>query len=103
MTKKSKGPKIEIVRPTMGKKEVGSQAKKNVAVVKRDAKAENIYQAYVEIERTIQELTKSYVEAEDSKHYGVSGTMKPTQKQMVIQAQLDKANERAKELIKKLD
>ncbi len=101
MAKKVKNPKIEVIRPKVQK--AVEKESKNVSVsAKKDTKVENVYQAYGEAERTIQELTRLYVEAEDSRHYGVSGTMKPTQKQMVIQMQLDKANERAKEILKKL-
>jgi len=103
MPKKIKEPKIDVIRPSMPKKEEERPVKKSTATAKKDVKAENIYQAYAEAERTIQELSRLYVEAEDSRHYGLGGTMKPTEKQMMLNKQLEEANKRANELMKKME
>lgn len=102
MPKKIREPKIELIQPKVPNKEVASQVKKSTISVKKDVKVENLYQTLAEVERTIQELTRLYVETEDSKHFGLGGTMKPTEKQMTIKEQLIKADERAKELLKKI-
>lgn len=63
---------------------------------------EGLYQALGETERTVRELSKIYADLPDSSHCGAGGTMKPTEKQILIKKQLDKANEHAERLLKLL-
>jgi len=104
-SKAKRETKIEIIQPKMpekrGKAEAG--AKKRGAVSGKDSKVENLYQAYAEVERTIQSLSRDYVEADESGHMNVGGTMKPTDKQLLIREQLAMAKERADMFLKMIE
>lgn len=64
---------------------------------------EGLYQTVGETERTIRELSKIYADLPDSNHFGAGGTMKPTEKQVLIKKQIDKANENAERLLKLIE
>ena len=55
----------------------------------------DLYQVLGKIEETIQELTRYLAESEDSKHLGIAGQNKLTQKQQIILKQLEMAQKRA--------
>lgn len=96
-------PKIEIIRPEMPEKKVikeNDTGKKSISA--KPVEVTNLYQLAAEMERTIQQLTVEYAEAEESGHKDVGGVMKPTDKQLFIKARVDAAEKRIKELMEEI-
>lgn len=101
-----KAPKLEAIRPKMpkrAKEEPMAKTKRSVIVHETKKKTEDLYQVLGEVERTIQELSRIYTELPESKHRGVGGQMKPTEKQKMIQKQIDQAQARAERLIRLIE
>ncbi len=82
------------------KKTATPKTKRSVVVHKSSKPANDLYQVLAKTEETIQELTRMFVEAEDSSHKGVRGMAKLTTSQQVIKQQLDAAQKRADVLLK---
>jgi len=103
----SRKKKIEIIQPKMPKtrkkEDVMPKSKRSVILHKKEAPVENLYEMLGEVERTIRELSRMYIEVPESRHSGVGGRMKPTEKQEMIKEQIDKAQKRADRLISLID
>ena len=74
-------------------------SKRSVIVHKKEGKIENIFQLLGEVERSILEFSRIFVEAPDSKHKTASGKMKLTEKQELILKQIKQANKMSGSLI----
>ena len=101
-----KTAKTQAIQPKISKRikeEPVAKTKRSVIVHKKEERIENLYQALGEVERTIQELSRIYIELPESGHRGVGGEMKPTGKQKMIQKQLEQAQARADRLIKLIE
>ena len=82
------------------KKPVKQTTKRSVVVHKSSKPATDLYQVLAKIEESIQELTRMFVEAEDSTHKGVRGVARLTTSQQFVQKQLDLAQKRADAILK---
>ncbi len=85
------------------KEEEMAKRKESLIVHKTLKKTEDFYQVLGEVERTIQELSRIYTELPESKHRGVGGKMKPTNKQEMINQQLEYARKRAERIIRLIE
>lgn len=96
--------KTQIIQPKVPKRKKGGgempQTKRSVILHKKQERLENLFLVLGEVERTIQELSRLYIEVPESKHRGVGGRLKPTDKQRLIAVQLEHAQKRADKLIK---
>jgi len=82
------------------KKPVRTTTKRSVVVHKSSKPATDLYQVLAKTEETILELTRMFVEGEDSSHKGVRGMAKLTTSQQIVKQQLDAAQKRADALLK---
>lgn len=107
---KKKKLKAIVLTPKMPKRREKDMAKKSdvktkrsVVVHKKDEKIDSLYQLLGQLESNIEELTRMYTEAPESKHYGVGGKMKPTHKQEILAEQIKRAQRRADRLMKMIE
>jgi len=82
------------------KKTATPTTKRSVIVHKTTKPAKDLYQVLAKTEETILELTRMFVEAEDSSHKGARGMAKLTTSQQIVKQQLDAAQKRADTLLK---
>lgn len=78
-------------------------SKTSTIVHKTKKPATDLYQVLGKIEETVQELTRLFAEADDSKHRGAQGMLKLTQKQQLIIKQLELAQNRAESVVKLIE
>ena len=104
MSRKANKPQIiQVKMPKRVKVEPRPKTKRSVIVHKKEERIENLYQVLGEVERTIQELSRIYAELPESKHRGIGGQMKPTEKQRMIRQQIERAQSRAERCIRLIE
>lgn len=76
------------------------ETKRSQITYKKDEPITSLYAALGEAEKTIQELTRTLAELPGSRHFGVGGIQKLTEKEKILKAELAAARARAERLLK---
>ncbi len=77
-----------------------TETKRSQITYKKDEPVTTLYAALGEAEKTIQELTRTLAELPGSRHFGVGGKQKLTEKEKILRAELAAARARTERLLK---
>jgi hypothetical protein len=91
--------KIQPIKPTP-KTDSIPETKRSQITYKKDEPVTSPYAAFGEAEKTIQELTRMLAELPGSRHFGVGGKQKLTEKEKMLKAELAAARVRVERLLK---
>ncbi|MFC1668097.1 hypothetical protein ACFL1T_01780 [Chlamydiota bacterium] len=88
---------------TVGSKKSKITKKKSVVVHKKEKELENLYEAYGETERTIQELSGILSELGTGVRRSVGGQLKLTSKEQIVVREIEGARHRADTLLRLIE
>ena len=92
---------VKKIQPIKTTPQTGSlpETKRSEITYKKDEQATSLYAALAETEKTIQELSRTLGELPTSRHIGVGGRLKLSEKEKLIHAELAAARARAERLL----
>lgn len=79
------------------------ETKRSQIVYKKDEPVESLYDLLAETEKSIQELTRTLAELPTSRHIGVGGKLKLTEKEKIVKGELAAARARADRLLRLIE